>query len=890
MSIFNETILPQILDIPKTYIKAFNDDLKAARACLDKFKEEFKNGAKAREKAPQDKNVLTTLQIINEDEDEKQTNKPKTSNEHNSTEGSSEKRGSKKRSKNEVDGILSPEQDKRQKRNASVKAQSIISKQVNVNLTQKLRRENSIEKARNRQDNDDDKENTQQIPAVRIKQEKISLPPEPEKMETVSLPLNIDVKQEPNRDGLAMPPPPAPVRKTRKGAKKQTEDKSDEESQMGARSKKQSEIVPVQRTTRSSSRTTKQLENEEPVIPETRPKRTRAKKATPNASIETTQDTTIASPADKRPKRTRRRRKSSDNQKEQPEEVEQPPEIISPKEERISQPEQNTSSPILPITIKTKNKKNLTITEKSVLENGIGEQHTIEAEKAESTRIDADPVFNEAQKNVTLDLETDNENGRNNKGQRNKEEKRDLSNLNATVTISNEVDKTIVIPDADAAYDQRDLPKANMINETVVLDSRASDTISSNKTHVILDATVVIERAPMATNITEDNSLLTDDDSIEVKTPPKKPPQVQPTSAVKEKVQQFEELASRVTRTKTRALTKKDDANENQTPPDKVIKPALAPDTLTKMNNLIFNGKMPQVIQSASKITVSSQMKSFIPTSTSKLSGINKAREAAEESKKEKEDARRKKEALLEAKREMHRRKREEKMAAAAAAREAAERERRAALVAAAKEKHEKQLHADVTKLERQKEIERKRQELARKVAETEERRRAEENARQQRLEEEQKKKAEDRRKQLEEADAMKKEAALMEREIERKKREFQEKHKMKQRMEGEKIGTPLKYRMEPVYMEGGFQFLNSDEEASPVRRPEPAWSTSKNRLHMACLQDRLKTSQVDKLFSVREQTADLREIFPTIDRARLKRTSSAVWRTPPSRLAALPE
>jgi hypothetical protein len=49
-------------------------------------------------------------------------------NSENSNERS--RRASKKRSKNEVDGLSSPEQDKRQKRNASVKAQSIISKQV----------------------------------------------------------------------------------------------------------------------------------------------------------------------------------------------------------------------------------------------------------------------------------------------------------------------------------------------------------------------------------------------------------------------------------------------------------------------------------------------------------------------------------------------------------------------------------------------------------------------------------------------------------------------------------------------------------------------------------------------------------------------------------------
>ena len=46
-------------------------------------------------------------------------------------------------------------------------------------------------------------------------------------------------------------------------------------------------------------------------------------------------------------------------------------------------------------------------------------------------------------------------------------------------------------------------------------------------------------------------------------------------------------------------------------------------------------------------------------------------------------------------------------MAAAAAAREAAERERRALLQAAARERREKQVHADLGKLERLKEVER---------------------------------------------------------------------------------------------------------------------------------------------------------------------------------------
>ncbi|CAH2211190.1 jg3592, partial [Pararge aegeria aegeria] len=98
--------------------------------------------------------------------------------------------------------------------------------------------------------------------------------------------------------------------------------------------------------------------------------------------------------------------------------------------------------------------------------------------------------------------------------------------------------------------------------------------------------------------------------------------------------------------------------------------------------------------------------KPLITASASKLSGINKAREA-DELRREREDARKKKEAILEAKREQQKKKREEKMAAAAAAREAAEKERRAAMEAAARDRMEKQAHADLGKLERLKEAER---------------------------------------------------------------------------------------------------------------------------------------------------------------------------------------
>ncbi|XP_026491947.2 inner centromere protein [Vanessa tameamea] len=891
MSIFNE-LLPKICEISNAFTKNFNDDLKAAFLCFDKFEEEFQNGkSRTRDKTQKDKSALTTLQSINEDDDDSvkaleensKRSSSKSNDDRTSTE-SNERRGSKKRSKNEVDGMESPEQDKRQKRNASVKAQSIISKQVNVNLTQKLRREDSNEKSgrSRRRGKEDDKENAEPIPLVQVKQEKISLPPEP--MELECLPLNVEVKREVDKDELAMPPPFAPVPKPRKAVPKEKPEEVPEEETSGrrrtTRTRKQTDTLPSQpasnRSTRASSRSAKQTETEETQSAEARPKRTRAKKAAEPTVADTEKEietpvqneTVTASPAEKpRTKRTRRIQKPAEKEPEKIEEAQPQPEIISPKEERISQPE--VHSPVLPMIKKTNDTK-LKLQENLIkkVQNETSQKHINEINKK-----DTESAIDETD-NVNLD-----------------KTKVISVAMNATVVISNDMDKTVVLP--NGVYNHAPVTPKNVcqMNETVVLETcNTTVVLDKPQTNAIIDSTVVIDKDPKATNVTEDNSLLTDDsDSIEVQTPPKIPPLPQPTSAVKEKVQQFEELATRVTRTKTRAMAKKEETTE-QTPPDKVSKVILSTETLTKMNSMIFNGKVTQISSSATKPRANVMSSTKIPSSTSKLSAINRAREAEETQKKEKEDARSKKEALLDAKRELQKKRREEKMAAAAAARGAAERERRALLQAAARERQEKQAHADLGKLERQREAERKKHELARKVAETEERRRAEEQARQQRLADEQKRAEAARKKQLEEAEAMKKEAAIMAKEIERRQKEFMERQKMKQRMDGEKILTPLKTApaLDPVYMADGFQYLNSDEDEEPPERPAPIWSTSKARRQQLIIQARIASRHVDRLFSVRAHTPDLREIFPDIERARLKRTSSAVWRSPVRPLPAV--
>ncbi|CAH0598416.1 unnamed protein product [Chrysodeixis includens] len=626
MSIFNE-LLPKINEISKVFTKNFNEDLKAVFECFDKFEEEFQNGrGKAREKTAKDKNPMTTLQSIHEDEDEPikpvettntkgRSSKKSDETGRSSTESNSDKpgRASKKRGKNEVDGMSSPEQDKRQKRNASVKAQSIISKQVNVNLTQKLRREDP-DRASSRRRNEDDKENSEPVPNIQIKEEKASLPPEP--MDTDTLPLDVEVKQEADKDEIAMPPPAMPVPKPRKAAAKEKDDASEEEpsgKRRTTRTRKQTDTAPPpagSRSTRASSRSARHTDAEEAPPPEPRPKRTRAKKkvSEPPAEVEpqTPQESLPASPTEKpRPKRTRRGQKAADKPEKQnttPVPVEP---TISPKEERKSEPE--ISSPILQKEIPKKGKKDPVV---------------------ELTRMNLDEI--------------------------------DALDKTRVLPQVGDMDKTVVLPNGVYSHTPVTPKNVRNMNETVVIEASARETIVIEKPkNQIMDSTVVLDKDPRPTNLTDDNSLLTDDsDSPEMHTPPKQQPPALPSSAVKEKVQQFEELASRVTRTKTRAMAKKaEEQTETHTPPDKTIKPVLSAETLNKMNNMIFNGKAPQISSSASKPRAipTPTTKCHIPASTSKLSGINRAREA-EELKREREDARKKKEAMLEAKRELQKR------------------------------------------------------------------------------------------------------------------------------------------------------------------------------------------------------------------------------------------
>ncbi|XP_055621636.1 inner centromere protein [Toxorhynchites rutilus septentrionalis] len=65
-------------------------------------------------------------------------------------------------------------------------------------------------------------------------------------------------------------------------------------------------------------------------------------------------------------------------------------------------------------------------------------------------------------------------------------------------------------------------------------------------------------------------------------------------------------------------------------------------------------------------------------------------------------------------------------------------------------------------------------------------------------------------------------------------------------------------------------------------RPPLPSWCSKGERLSAIRIQSEIKLKAIDQFFSVSPMTPDLREIFPAIDSRKLKRNSSAVWRTPP--------
>ncbi|XP_005186820.2 inner centromere protein isoform X2 [Musca domestica] len=197
---------------------------------------------------------------------------------------------------------------------------------------------------------------------------------------------------------------------------------------------------------------------------------------------------------------------------------------------------------------------------------------------------------------------------------------------------------------------------------------------------------------------------------------------------------------------------------------------------------------------------------------------------------------------------EERKKQREQKHLLAAQQREAKERERAERMAKLAKEREEK-------RLQKQQEQEQKRREL-------------EEIQRKLRLQEEEAARAK----------------AAKERELLLQMKQ-QQMH-AKQRMMPPPPKATSKYTFEMLHEDDS---TDDEDKVSYKRPPPPSWSRTHKREPYVLKQEYTPSSYIDSFFSVQPMTPDLKQIFPNIDSRHLKRNSSVLWSTPP-RYSELPK
>ncbi|XP_053995933.1 inner centromere protein-like [Hylaeus anthracinus] len=243
------------------------------------------------------------------------------------------------------------------------------------------------------------------------------------------------------------------------------------------------------------------------------------------------------------------------------------------------------------------------------------------------------------------------------------------------------------------------------------------------------------------------------------------------------------------------------------------------------------------------------------------------------------EDARKKREEALRLQTEEKRRKRQEKELKNKLAREAKEKQELEKRHKAEKEREEKARLVQQMQEKQREEMERKRLIQIQRAQEKEERRRQEEQQRLQRLQEQEEAErllAEQRRREQEaekrkEAEARAQQQAAAE--ALRAKNQVliaQEKYASKHNQ------GPTNYILDSEPDEG-----ESDDETRP-KHVIPYWAQPHIRKTQLAMQRYIPDEAVSRFFDTKKCTPDLSEMFQGIDRNRLKRTSSAIWKTPP--------
>ncbi|XP_016840424.1 inner centromere protein A [Nasonia vitripennis] len=241
------------------------------------------------------------------------------------------------------------------------------------------------------------------------------------------------------------------------------------------------------------------------------------------------------------------------------------------------------------------------------------------------------------------------------------------------------------------------------------------------------------------------------------------------------------------------------------------------------------------------------------------------------------EDARRKREELLKAQAEEKKRKREEKELKNKLAREAKERQEQEKRLKAEREREEKARLAQQMQEKQKEEMERKRIAQLQRAQEKEERRKQEELLRLQRLQEQEEQErllAEQKRRELEMEKRKQMEMRQQMAEMKHQKNQM-EKALLLAKAKAQKQ-APCNYKMDSDPDEE-----ESEDESKP-KHQIPYWASKNARQPQLAMQQHVPWRTVLRFFDAKKCTPDLRDLFQGIDPRKLKRSSSAIWKTPP--------
>ena len=281
---------------------------------------------------------------------------------------------------------------------------------------------------------------------------------------------------------------------------------------------------------------------------------------------------------------------------------------------------------------------------------------------------------------------------------------------------------------------------------------------------------------------------------------------------------------------------------------------------------------------SATRGNIITSMESFLqhPKSVNKRNSIDRLEE--KKRKMNDEDAKKKREDAMRQQTEEKRRKRQEKELKNKLAREAKEKQELEKRQKAEREREERARLAQQIQEKQREEMEKKRMAQLQRAQEKEEKRRQEEHLRLQRLQEQ------------EEAERLLAEQRRREQEAEKRKeveaRAQQQAAAESSRLKNQLLAAQAKHGMKH---HGPTNYIldsePDDEESDDESKPKhviPHWAQPHVRKAQLAIQRYIPEKVVFRFFDTRKCTPDLTQLFQGIDRNRLKRTSSAIWKTPP--------